>query len=306
MIIFLYGQDSYRISQKLKEIIEGYKTKNPSGFNFVSLDLSESKIEDFFETIKSKSLIPEKKLVIAKNIFQDESQSKHILEFLKQQEISRKEGTIFVVAHLGDPLKNELFDYLIKKPNQSQDFKPLNSYEIKEWAKKFSDSFEIVFTGEALDYLISNCGRDLWRLDNEIRKIANYQIKGVVGKSEVEELLIPSAEYNIFELTNALANKNKSKTLLALYRALNNGENPTELLGLLAWQVRNLLIFKNSAGTADLKSHPFVLGRIKESAKNFSVGELNAILSKIIDLDLAFKTTDVNEKTALSLLVAEL
>jgi len=129
----------------------------------------------------------------------------------------------------------------------------------------------------------------------------------VISKSQVEELTIFSADYKVFELTDALSKKNKKKAIEALYAALDNGEKSTELLGLLAWQIRNLLRFKsNPDKSSDLKLHPFVLEKIRESARFFSVDELNAILSKIIDLDLAFKTGSLNEKTALSLLIAEL
>lgn len=305
MIIFLYGQDSYRIGQKLKIIVEGYKAKNQSGFNLAHFDLSENKIEDFFESVKSISFIKEKKLIIAKNIFNDKSQSESILKFLKNQNANQNED-IIVFVHFGDSLKNKLFDYLTKKPNQSQNFKQLNRYETKDWAKKFLNSFEIEFTGEALDYLISNCDCDLWRLDSEIKKLADFKIKGVISKSQVEELVIQNQAHNIFELTDSLLKKNKKRALLALHKAISGGEKPTELLGLLAWQVRNLLRFKTSVEPAQLKLHPFVLGKLKESAKIFSIEELNAFLSKIIDLDLAFKTTDINEKTALSLLISEM
>ncbi len=306
MIIFLYGQDSYRISQKLKEIVFGYKTKNPSGFNLVNFDLSEDKTDIFFEAIKSNSFIAEKKLIIAKNIFENMIDLESILEFLKDQNISLREDMILILVHYGDSLKNKLFEYLTKKPNQSQNFKLLKAYEIKNWARKLLNSFEVDLTGEALDFLVSNCGSDSWRLDSEIRKIANYKIKGVVSKSQIEELIVGSREHNIFELTDALLRKNKNKALLALYKTMDGGGKPTELLGLLAWQVRNLLRFKMGAKLAELKLHPFILGKLKESEKIFSTEELNAFLSKIIDLDLAFKTTDLDKKTALSLLISEL
>jgi len=315
MIIFLYGQDSYRISQKLKEIVFGYRTKNPSGFNLVHFDLSDGKIEDFFEAIKSSSFIPEKKLIIAKGVFSIKNQSEPILKFLKTQNKISEENIILVITHFDDSLKNKLFEHLTKKPNQFQNFKPLKDYEIKDWAKRFLNSFDIELTGEALNFLISNCGRDLWRLDSEIRKLADFSAQGgspeggkikVVSKSQVEELTIPDREHNIFELTDALLQKNKIKALKALHKAIDNGEKPTELLGLLAWQARNLLRFKMGAKPASLKLHPFVLGKLQESEKTFSMEELNAFLSKIIDLDLAFKTTDINTKTALSLLISEI
>lgn len=306
MIIFLYGQDSYRIGQKLKEIVSGYKTKNPSGLNWVDLDLSEDGADNFFESIKSNSFIAEKKLIIAKNVFSNKNDSEAILKFLKHQDISQDENIILILVHFGDSLKNKFFEYLTKKPNQSQNFKLFKDYEVKNWAKNFLSLLNIELTGEALDFLISNCGHDLWRLDSEIKKLANYKIKGVVSKSQVEELIIENREYNIFALTDALALKNKKRALLSLHKAMGSGEKSTELLGLLAWQVRNLLRLKTGVKPAELKLHPFVLGKLKESEKKFSIEELTAFLSKIIDLDLAFKTTDLGEKTALSLLISEL
>ena len=305
MIIFLYGKDSYRINQKIKEITKRYEAKNPSGLNLVSFDFVENRLEDFLESARSSSLIPEKKLIILKNAFKIDSEA--ILKFLKSQNLSQRDDMILIIITFGDFDKSELFKYLIKKPNQAQNFKPLKAYEVKSWAKQFSGSLGTDFTSEALDFLISNCGLDLWRLDCEIRKLADFKAGGIISKSQVEELIVSSMNYSIFGLTDALAKKNKKKALEALYTALDNGEKPTELLGLLAWQIRNLLRFKsNPDKSSDLKLHPFVLEKIRESARFFSVDELNAILSKIIDLDLAFKTSDLNEKTALSLLISEM
>jgi len=305
MIIFLYGKDSYRINQKIKEITKRYEAKNPSGLNLVSFDFVENRLEDFLESARSSSLIPEKKLIILKNAFKIDSEA--ILKFLKSQNLSQRDDMILIIITFGDFDKSELFKYLIKKPNQAQNFKPLKAYEVKSWAKQFSGSLGTDFTSEALDFLISNCGLDLWRLDCEIRKLADFKAGGIISKSQVEELIVSSMNYSIFGLTDALAKKNKKKALEALYTALDGGEKPTELLGLLAWQIRNLLRFKsNPDKSSDLKLHPFVLEKIRESARFFSVDELNAILSKIIDLDLAFKTSDLNEKTALSLLISEM
>ncbi len=304
MIIFLYGQDSYRIGQKLNELIHGYKAKNPSGLNFIKLDFTENKVNDFYEAVKSDSFIPEKKLIIVKNIFRADSDA--LLKFFKSNDFSKRENIILVAISFSGTDKSKLFEYLTKKPNQTQNFKPLKDYEIKDWTKKFLNSFDIELTGEALNFLISNCGCDLWRLNSEIMKLADFKIKGVVSKSQVEELIISDREHSIFELTDALLGKNKKKALIALHEAIGNGEKPTELLGLLAWQIRNLLRFKTGAKPASLKLHPFVLGKLQESEKIFSIEELNAFLSKIIDLDLAFKTTDINEKTALSILISEL
>ena len=308
MIIFLYGEDSYRINQKIKEIVKGYEAKNPSGFNLAEIDLEESKIDDFFETARAGSLIPEKKLIILKNIFSADSEK--ILEFFqpKQAPLADKfQDIIFLIIHFGGSNKDKLFEYLTAKPNQSQNFKILKEYEIKSWARQFANSLDIDFASDAIDFLVANRGADLWRLDSEIRKLADYKVKGILSKSQVEELTAAGADYKVFELTDAMARKDKKKALAALYKTLDGGEKPTEMLGLLAWQIRNLLRFKmNPNNPAELKLHPFVLEKTKTAAKLFSIEELKTILSRIIDLDLTLKTSDSDAKTALSLLIAEL
>ncbi|MBI4919790.1 DNA polymerase III subunit delta [Candidatus Azambacteria bacterium] len=312
MILFLYGQNSYGIGQKLNELARGYKAKNPSGLNFTVFDFAEKKPEVFFEAAKSDSLIPEKKLMILKNIFSAGIDQEKFLEFFKSRNLKEREDLILIITAFGEPEKNKLFEYLEKKPSQSQDFKSLKNYEIKNWIKRFAASLNVDFTNEAVDFLMANCGSDLWRLDNEIRKLADFsasgeKIKNVVSKSQAEDLIIPNADYKIFALTDALAKKDKKKALKTLHEALENGEKPTELLGLLAWQVRNLLRFKsNPEKPSELRLHPFVLEKTREAAKLFSIEELGAILSKIIDLDFALKTGSVNEKAALSILIAEL
>jgi len=305
MIIFLYGEDTYRINRKLLELVSGYKLKNSSGLNLTRLDFAEDAPEKFFEAVRAGSLIAEKKLVILKNIFSVNAEE--ILNFLKSQNLGQREDIILIIAVSGALAKNKLFEYLIRKPNKAQNFQPLKPYEVKTWAKQFADSFNINFSGEALDFLILNCNSDLWRLDSEIKKLANFAKGNVITKSQVEELLVSNINHKIFELTDALAGRNKKKAIEMLFDALNNGEKPTELLGLLAWQIRNLLRFKlNPEKPAALKLHSFVLEKTRRAAKFFSLDELRAILSKIINLDLAFKTSALNEETALSLLIAEI
>ncbi len=305
MIIFLYGEDSFRISRKTKEIIKGYEAKNPSGLNLLEFDFMENQLEDFFDSAKSGSIIPEKKLIILKNIYKVDTET--LLQFLKKQNFGDRDDIILLVLSLSDSDSGELFKYLTKKPSQSQNFKPLKEYEAKAWVRQFADLSGIDLTSEAVDFLVVSCGADLWRLDSEIKKLADYKIKGVVSKSQIEELTVPGANYKIFELTDAIAKKDKKRALEALYKALDNDEKPTELLGLLAWQMRNILRLKlNPEKSSGLKLHPFVLGKAMAAAKLFSIEELGAFLSKIIALDLAFKTSARDERVKLSLLIAGL
>ena len=103
---------------------------------------------------------------------------------------------------------------------------------------------------------------------------------------------------NVFDLTDAIGAQNKKRALLLWHKALEAGEEPVELLGLLAWHLRNLIKVK-SAG-ADLKGlglHPYVLEKTSRQARSFEVNDLKSMLIKVGGLDLALKTSTANPKT---------
>lgn len=297
MIVFLYGQDSYRINEKLKELIAGYKAKNPSALNLISLDFAESGFEDLEMNLKSESLIPEKKLIVVKNILKASEEKAEAL--LESYRLSANQGIIFIAVHFDDgAVKNKLFQNLIKKPNLSSEFKLLSGAQLKSWLIDFAKSYGIGFDGEALDYLIINVGSDLWRQAQEIKKLADYKIKGIVRLSDIQNLVNQKTGINVFDLTDAIGAQNKKRALLLWHKALEAGEEPVELLGLLAWHLRNLIKVK-SAGT-DLKGlglHPYVLEKTSRQARSFQIENLKLMLKKIGELDLAFKTSDANPKS---------
>ncbi len=208
MIVFLYGQDSYLINQKLKELVDGYKAKNASALNLISFDFTESGLEDLEMSLKSESLIPEKKLIMVKNILK--AGEEKAASLLESYNLPASREIIFIAIHWdGAPAKNELFQYLIKKPNLSSEFKPLSGALLRKWLSEFAASHGIDLDGEALDYLVVNVGSDLWRQSREIQKIADYKIKGIVRLSDVQNLVSQKTAINIFDLTDAIGNKNK-------------------------------------------------------------------------------------------------
>ena len=75
MIIFLYGQDTYRSRQKLNEIIEQYKKVHKSGLNLRYLDCGKLSFQDFNDETRQTSMFKEKKMVILTNSFSNTSLS---------------------------------------------------------------------------------------------------------------------------------------------------------------------------------------------------------------------------------------
>ncbi|GAH61420.1 unnamed protein product, partial [marine sediment metagenome] len=79
MIIFLYGQDTYRSRRKLNEIIEHHKKIHKSGLNLKYLNLNEKSFEDFKDEFQSISMFAEKKLIIFEEAFTNQNFKENFL-----------------------------------------------------------------------------------------------------------------------------------------------------------------------------------------------------------------------------------
>ncbi len=80
MLIFLYGQDTYRSRQKLNGIIEQYKKIHKSGLNLKYFDGQKIDFQDIKDEIQSISMFEEKKLMVLENPFSSSDFKEKFLE----------------------------------------------------------------------------------------------------------------------------------------------------------------------------------------------------------------------------------
>ncbi len=325
MIIFLYGQDTYRARQKLNEIAEHYKKIHKTGLNLKRLDAKEIGFQDFSDQFKITSMFDEKKLIILENVF---SSLKFQEEFLENSKNLVKSEDIILIYQEGEITgKNKLFEFL-KKKAKSQEFKFLGGQKLKNWVKKeFEKHQGIKINPEVLEKLVDYVGSDLWLLSNEIKKLVNYRKKSVLApafakatadKGEIEvkdvELLVrPKIETDIFKTIDAIAQKDKKQALKLLHKHLEKGDSPLYLLSMINFQFRNLLIVKEliesrkTYNTILRKSglHPFVVKKTYFQSEKFTFEELKKIYQKIFQADLDIKTGKIKPELALEMLITQ-
>ncbi len=90
--------------------------------------------------------------------------------------------------------------------------------------------------------------------------------------------------FNLYSLTDAFGQKNKKK-LWALYqKAVLAGFTPEEIQGVLFWQVKNILIAKESKSPSESGLKPFPFKKAKEFSKNFTDEELKTHSTDLVEL----------------------
>lgn len=319
MLIFLYGPNNYLSRKKLKEIIEQYKKVHRNELSLKYFDLKKSDFKEFQEEIHSVSMFGGKKLIVLENAFFNFDFEK---SFLQESKKILKSTDLILFYERGKVNEGRPLFKFLKNHSKCQEFNLLDGQKLKNWIFKEFESYQVKVGSEVIEQLINFVGNDLWQLNNEIRKLISYKynsskVSGVKQKIEVKdiELLVkPKIETDIFETIDALSSKNKKRAISLIHKHLRKGDNPLYLLSMINFQFRNLLEIKDMEDRKipywrilrESKLHPFIIKKSYQLAKKFSLEELKKIYQKIFQVDFEIKTGKIQPEIALDLLIAEI
>jgi DNA polymerase-3 subunit delta len=311
MIIFLYGPDTYRSKQKLNEIIEHYKKIHQSGLNLKFFDEENLNFQSLKDTLFSTPIFKEKKLLVLKNIFSNQNFKEN---FLKEKERFINSEDIFLIYEKKEISKDDPLFQFLKKNSKFQEFNLLDNQKLKNWIKEELEKKDAQISPKALEKLIEYVGNNLWRVSNEIKKLVSYKKGEIIQEKDIELLVKPKIETDIFKTINAIAEKKKDKALILLHQHLEKGDSPLYLLFMINFQFRYLLIVKEMIEKNipyyiilnQIKLPSFVVRKILEQSKKFTLQQLKKIYQKIFQKDLQIKTGKIEPETALDILIAEI
>jgi len=308
MIYLFYGEDKYRLKHRVSEILDAHR----GNAGDINVSILEDKIDfaKFKNEAEALPFLSDKRLLVFKNALK--SKDKTLTESLSKWLPSAPESTDIIFTEDDAPdQRTSLYKNLVKN-GKIEIFDELKSVEVISWIKKAVQDKNSEIDPAAASLLQIYCGSDLYRIDTELDKLASYNPH--ITKETVEKLVDAGFFNSIFELMDALSEKKTKRALDILNKSLDSGENEIYLLTMLARQVRNLLIIKDlsehrlSEGEIVGKTHlhPFVVKKSLQQSRNFTANELLALHGKLIELDLAFKSTSMDPKLLLQRFVAEM
>ena len=308
MIFFLYGPDTYRVRQKLKEIQEKYQKTYLHAVHVQYFDCAHTELQDAKNALESISMFEQKKLLIFQNVFANSALEEFLFERRKQlAESVHHIIVLFEAARLAarqaeNKTKNssKFFSWL-KKNAKQQEFLLLSPAKLKLWISQEFERYNLKAAPQAQEALARAAGSDLWRLSNEIKKIAAWKRSTQttsIRESDVALLVNSQEEADVFAMVEAAAQKDRKRALNLLYRHLQKGDSPSYLSSMLQYQFRTLLQIRDMAERKlsygamlqKTKLHPYVLKKGMQIAQNFSLSELKSIYEKLFILEKQLKT----------------
>lgn len=311
MIIFLYGQDTYRSRHKLNEIVTKYKKTHKNGLNLKSYEGKDLKFEDFRDEVRQTPMFVKRKLIILRNVFSNLSFKEN---FLKDAKLFVDSEDVVLFYETEEISRTDRFFKFLKKNSKSQEFKLLEGAQLKKWAQKTFEGYRAKIEILGLEKLINYVGNDLWQFSNEIQKLVSFRKGKTITTKDVGLLVKPKIETAIFDTIDAIASRNKKQAISLIHRHLEKGDHPLYLLSMINFQFRNLLTIKDLVErntpfcllSKETRLHPYVIKKSYFQAQKFTIDKLKKIYQKILEADLNVKKGKTEPVTALDSLIAEI
>ena len=309
MIYFLYGPDTYRSREKLKELI----AKNQIGFNVERINGAKIDADELNKHISTHDLFSQKKFLVIEDMADKNNKLKEdIINFLKKLKFNELDFLIFYDSQIDK--RSIIFKVLNSKADEIYAFDLLKPAEMEVWLQKKCQAINLNINKDNLKKLSVALGDDTWLAMSELQKLKAYTNGEEVQYEDIDKMVRGKLDDDIFKLTDMIANNNnKSQALKLLKDQIESGSNEIYLLTMIVRQFRILIQLKSFLSKTSntfqaaktLNLHPFVVQKSLPMVSKYPIEKLKNIFQKLLKVDLQLKSSKVSKEILLEKFVLE-
>lgn len=307
--LFFGGEDylKYTYSKEVKKnVLDGTFDE----FNHIVIYAEEYSPSLLSNSIFSLPMMAEKKLVEVRGV-DFNSMKKDDLSALEDVLAGLEENSHTVLLIRAD---NDYFNAgrLPKAP--SEIYKMMSKYltmvefdfpsasRLKAWILRHFNKDKIEFDPTLCEYLVNMCGHNMWALSKEIDKLCSYALRNGLAKissEDIDYICCKTIEYDDFQLTNALLERNKSMVFETLYRQKAAHESAQAILASVIRLYTDMLMIQRlySGGmsksqiSSALNMHEFRVGKYLNGISGVGEKKLERAVEICKEADLKSKSS---------------
>lgn len=319
MFIYLHGPDTFRSRQQLKKMIAKFKTdRDPQGLNVVVLDIEKEETGNVLQQILAAPFLAERRMIVLENLLSATGKKdlqEEIFDRIKDKKIP--ESNVLLFWESADKPKTDVAKKLQKvlsKEKFAQEFTELKGVQLSSWIKQEIEERGHKIHPQALQYMVANIGTDTWFVHSLVEQLISY--KEEITIADVELFLDERADDNIFNLVDAIVEKQPKQVFRMIREQYAQGKDPQYVFAMILRQFRILLELRDAYDREDnilsselakkLGLHPFVVKKSLPFVKRYNLGYLKNIYKALLEFDIKTKTGQGDQSVFLDLFVGRL
>ena len=293
-IYFLMGEETYFIDKISDYIAENVLTETERGFNQTILYGKDLEPRTIADNARRFPMMSNYQVIIVR-----EAQNIRKIEDLEPYIKNPLNSTILVINYKYKTLdKRKTFPKLIDQKGVLFESKKIYDNQLPVWISTYLKNQQYTISPQAAAMLSEYLGTDLSKVVNELDKlIISLPAGSQITPDHIEKNIGISKEFNVYELQNALGERNllKANRIINYFGANpSNNPVPVTISGLFSYFSKILnyhfLEDKSQNNVASvLQVHPFFVKTYISAAKNYNIKKLVEIVGILREFDMKSK-----------------
>lgn len=207
---WLEGDEEFFIDAVMDYAEHNILSENNSEFNLNIFYGKDANWPDVVNACSRYPMFSPRQVVLLK-----EAQQMKDIDKLEKYITNPLETTVLVISYKGKTIDGRSkLSKLIKQTGEILSTKKLYDNQLPAWTNTFIQSKGFTINPRALTLLVDYIGNDLCRIANELEKVTiNLAERKNITDDDIEKYVGISKEYNVFELQQALSDKNLVKAI---------------------------------------------------------------------------------------------
>ena len=313
---FIFGPDSYLVEAAKNKLVKIIRERAQEEVSFLKFDLEEQTTDELVAIAGTLPLFARWQIIHVKGVLKvRENQAKRLGEYLENP--SPSTFLIFTSdAADKEDRKRKIFQILATS-TRSMEVMAWSEAEMRAKVRERLKKSGFQISEEALDFLLETVGSDLGRISHEIEKLM-LLVGGEkqITLNHVMDTLGFSRQHSVFEFIDALADKDKVKSLHLANELMSDSSQTLQVIALMHRLVRQLIQMKELSGQMSageiarrigMYGVPyFVIERRLQQSGRFSYEALVRAVRQLGMLDDRIKRSSIDTKVFSEQLIHEL
>lgn len=307
-INLLYGEEDYLRKQyrdKLKEAL----VDEGDNMNYHYYEGKNAVIESIVEQAETLPFFASKRVIVIENSGWFQKGGDKMAQYLPQL----PETTCFVFVETQIDKRSKLYK-CVKTHGRIYEFARQDEMILKRWVVDMLKKENKTIAPSDLQFLLERTGTEMANIKTEMEKLLCYTLgKAEVTREDIENICTKRVQNQIFDMINAIADKEQKRALQLYYDLLTLKEPPMRILALIGRQFNLLLQVKElrkkgySSKLISEKTglHSFIVGKYEKQAAKFKTKELRQALEDCVTADENVKTGKMQDIMSVEILICK-
>lgn len=306
--ILYHGNSSYLSLEAAHSYVEEIKEKDPSTSVSI-IDGDSINSQNIIDLLTSPTLFTSSRTILIKRIYRNKDRkelTENIVEILKEGK-----GEDLIIFWEDQKIRSNTKYYkFFKKQKAVKEISNLNKRTFFTWLRKELEKNNMKIDQTVIKELAERTNYDPERCKSQIEKFKLNNPDKIIEKEDIEILTADTLEKEIWDLTDAINQQDKEKSISILERLSSQSTDANYILAMLARNLRLLYLAKELTNerktykeiSSLLKIPPFTTPSLIKASSQYSNNKIALLYSKLSNLDFQIKTGKIEPYLGLTLI----